>query len=118
HRFSAPLESYRARAPVLNFRDAALKLTLVVGAVEMAPRFRDKSVATDRPHFVTTDTHRLPSAPRTGVRAGQRPVVYRAIALRLDVVHQHLQVWKRRHERLRSHSDGFTALRGSVGIDG
>ncbi len=41
-------------APALQFR-CALQLSFVLGAIEMAARFRDKPVIGDRPQFVAAD---------------------------------------------------------------
>jgi hypothetical protein len=45
------------------------ELALVLGAIEMAFRFRDESVVVDLPKFVSADLNAFPGAARSGVRS-------------------------------------------------
>ena len=58
------------------------------------------------PDLEAADPDALPGSARTGVRPDERPVVLGALALEAEVVHQHLHVRERDHERPRRLGDG------------
>ena len=80
------------------FRAAVCQLALVLGLVVLPLRLSHQAVLAERPFLESGDPHRLSGTVGTGVGAGECPLKLDRLALEDDVVHEHLEVWKRRDE--------------------
>jgi hypothetical protein len=85
---------------------AMLQLMLISGTIEVTLRIGNQSISTDRPNLEAADVNPVPGSAWRGVCAAECPVVFCTFALNEDVVHDQVQIWKRRHERLSYLGDG------------
>ena len=93
------------------------ELALVVGAVEIALRLCDEAVRRKLPKLESAEANAAAGSARASVGTDEGPMVSSAIALNDEVIHQQLQIGKRRYESLRHLSDGLPSNGRSAAVD-
>src|SRR5205085_674594 len=86
--------------------------------VVMADRCRNQAIVSDRPLLEAADPDPATGPARAGVRSDKCPAVLDALALYDEVVHEHLQIRERDHERTGGLRDGGAPNRGRPVVDG
>src|SRR5438067_1874128 len=110
----SPSATKRTAADALaEFGRAVLELAVVLRLVVVSQRRSDEAVVAERPLLEAFDPNPLSGSAGSCVRAGERPVVLDRLVLEDEVVHEHLNVRKRIHERARD----FRDLRGLAAVD-
>lgn len=97
---------------------AALQLSSVIGAVEVALRRSDQSIRPNPPPLEATDAHSIPRASGTRIGAGQRPVILGAFLPQLQPVHRQVQIRERSHKRLSEFRNRLSTHRRSITVGG